>query len=244
MSRTFIEGLWDLVFPPLCIHCKKLLSPSDKRWQLCPDCRRLLVANRPPFCLSCSRPLTDLTALFCPTCAHHPRHFDRAWAAAVYTKTMGELLHKFKYGQKTALRHFFFHLMTSFIRTYHLPTAKWDLIIPIPLYPSRKRERGFNQSELLGELLSQSLGISMATSVLKRVRPTIYQAKVTQKERWTNIAGAFRMKSPVAVAGGNILLIDDLLTTGATSSEAARVLKAGGAVSVDVLTLAIATERH
>lgn len=244
MSQGLFTGLWDLVFPPLCIRCRQFLNPADKKWQLCSTCRRRIVLNRPPFCQCCSRPLPDPFSLLCKTCQHAPRHFDRAWAATLYNEEMSHLLYKFKYGQKTALRHLFAELILSFIETYHLPRDDWDLIIPIPLFPSRQRERGFNQSEFLARLLSNRLAIPLVADHLKRIRPTRFQATLTQKERWTNLEGAFKMKSPVVVAGKNILLIDDLLTTGATTSAAASVLKISGAASVFVLTLSVATEKN
>jgi len=173
-----------------------------------------------------------------------PRSFDRAWASLLYNEELGRLLFRFKYGQKTALRHFFSEAMMSFIATYHLPIEQIDLIVPVPLHPSRQRDRGFNQSELLAERLADNFQISLSRNNLKRVRPTRFQARVSQKERWTNVEGAFRIKSPIEFAEKNVLLIDDLLTTGATSSEAARVIKAAGGQQVFVLTLAIATEKH
>ena len=115
-----------------------------------------------------------------------------------------------------------------------------SILNPIPLFSSRLRERGYNQSQLLGQIIAKKFHLNLSTNDLVRIRNTKTQALLSQKERWTNIHGAFRIKRHAKLSGKNILIIDDLLTTGATSSEAARVLKDSGAKIVGVLTLAIA----
>ena len=117
---------------------------------------------------------------------------------------------------------------------------KFDIIIPIPLHDVRLRERGYNQSKLLAEGISQRFHIKLSDKNLMRIRHTKNQAMLKQKERWTNIQGAFRIKYPGDFFNKTILIIDDLLTTGATASEAACMLKNSGAKRVDILTLAIA----
>jgi len=130
--------------------------------------------------------------------------------------------------------------MASFIREYHLDIGQFDWVAPIPLHPSKLRERGFNQSLLLAEQLCRNFDKKLRPDVLLKVRQTKNQAELSQKERWTNMEGAFRIKRSEKVSGKNILLIDDLLTTGATASEAARALKENGAQKVAVYTLAVA----
>ena len=153
---------------------------------------------------------------------------------------MKKLIHLFKYGDKTALRYHFFERMASFIEIYHLDLSHFDLIIPVPLHNARLRERGFNQAQILAQMIAEEFNIPQTLNNLKRFRLTKNQAALNQKERWTNIQGAFTIKCSGALNKKNILLVDDLFTTGATSSEAARVLKQAGASKVSVLTLAIA----
>jgi ComF family protein len=137
------------------------------------------------------------------------------------------------------LRKLLAKLMTDFIDAYRFDIHQFDLIVPIPLFPTRLRERGYNQSRLLAEELSRKYRIALSLSDLARIRPTEHQTLLNEKERWTNISGAFRIKNLLAFRGKNVLIIDDLLTTGATASEAARTLKDAGAETVGVLTLAI-----
>ena len=133
--------------------------------------------------------------------------------------------------------------MISFIREYRFDVARFDLIMPVPLSATRMRERGYNQARLLGAEIAAAFVIPLAGNHLARVRHTQPQALLDEKQRWTNIQGAFRIRNSTAVKGRSILLVDDLLTTGATASEAARALKDAGAGTVGVLTLAITHER-
>lgn len=129
--------------------------------------------------------------------------------------------------------------MRDFLQIYRLDIAQFDIIVPIPLYPTRLRERGYNQSRLLARHLAQSYHIPLSEKQLIRARNTVHQTGLSEKDRWTNIRGAFRIDSSNTFSGKNILIIDDLLTTGATVSQAAAELKKAGAETVGVLTLAI-----
>ncbi len=122
---------------------------------------------------------------------------------------------------------------------YRINIKEVDLILAIPLHPARLRERGFNQSQYLAELLSQKYRIPLSLGNLIRTQNTKNQALLGQKERFTNIQGAFRIKHSPAVKNKSILIVDDLMTTGATVSEAALTLKDAGCGRVIVLTLAI-----
>ena len=113
------------------------------------------------------------------------------------------------------------------------------MMIPVPLHPTRLRERGYNQSCLLADGISSAFGIPIVLNKLTRIRNTEPQAMLEAKNRFTNIHGAFTIKNSQGITRKNILIIDDLLTTGATASEAARILKTAGAKRVGVLTLAI-----
>ncbi len=237
------HGLLDLIYPPQCISCHQsigFISQKEKDLQLCHYCQSTIVKNTPPFCKKCSRPLKNHELSFCKICRHNPLHFDHAWAASIYTDAMKRLLYLFKYGHKTALRHFFWELMNVFSETYHLPLDAFDYCVPVPLHAARLRERGFNQSQLISQMLSETFCMPHLPHYLYRTRPTQNQARLSPKERWTNIRSAFRMKHSHIFHRKNILIIDDLYTTGATTSEIARIFKENGANKVGVFTLAIA----
>lgn len=244
MLRDLGQGLLDLLFPPICILCRQPLLPKDKTIQICSSCQGLVRPNRPPFCCHCSRPLDSLTQELCETCQDGNHDLDRVWAATIYNDTMRHLIHTFKYGSKTSLRNYFTQLLLAFIETYQLDLSCFDLILPIPLHPARMRERGYNQSQLLGDLISQEFRIPIRPDGLARTRHTRFQARLSPKERWTNIRGAFTIKNHFDLKGKNVLFVDDLFTTGATSNEAARLVKQAGATKACLLALAITRDDH
>lgn len=244
MFKHIMNVMLELVFPWSCIHCRRPLPVSSQALQLCPDCQTRLTANRPPFCRRCSRPLKASSLRVCPTCRKYRHHFDKAWGVLVYNTTMRRLLHLYKYGHKTGLTPFFTDRMENFIRQSRLPIFRADGIIPLPLAFARQRQRGYNQARLLANALSLRLQIPML-DCLERRRNTKNQARLSGKERWTNIKDAFKIKHRYSYKNKKFFLVDDLLTTGATVSEAAKVLKAAGASKVYVLTLAVAqSETH
>jgi len=229
----------DLLYPRLCLLCHAPLMNINGNYHICYQCQSKIHMNRPPFCRKCSRPTENLRGLYCPSCIKTHYYFDRAWAATLYNDTMRQMIHLFKYGNKTSLRYIFYEFITEFIDTYLIPISQFDLIIPIPLHPVRLRERGYNQSLLIAQMLSYDHTIPCETNSLQRRRNTRYQARLSQKERWTNIKAAFKINHHNNIIDKNILIVDDLLTTGATLSEAARILKAHGAAHVAALTLSI-----
>lgn len=135
-------------------------------------------------------------------------------------------------------------LVFSFLKAYQIDIGHYDVLVPVPLHPTRYRERGYNQAELIASVISQTLAIPLLPQNLLRCRHTQNQARIGRKERWTNIQGAFTIRHSKKFLNRRVLLIDDLLTTGATASEAARVLKETGAARVDVVTVAIASKKH
>ena len=237
MFKTLYTGLQDLLFPHNCLLCRTYITdPTTKI--ICSSCHHSLKINQPPFCTLCSRSLTKKDGLSgqCRHCTHHKPEFDVAYGAYQYNEPMKKLIHYFKYYGKTSIRLLAADYIKHFCHTYYININRFDLIIPMPLHPTRYRERGFNQSTLIAMSLSQHV----EKDTLLRVKNTHYQSHLGQKDRWTNITGAFKMNPLLTVENKSILLIDDLLTTGATASEAAKTLKKAGAVHVGILTLAIA----
>jgi ComF family protein len=119
----------------------------------------------------------------------------------------------------------------------HLPVPP-EIVVPVPLARARERERGFNQAGLLAARIARGLGLPAGARLIRRIRATAAQAELTAAERRTNVRGAFAVRDGVSLRGRNALLVDDVLTTGATASECARVMLAAGALTVGVLTVA------
>lgn len=241
MWNYFVEGCLNLIYPPHCLICRQYAPRQQPHELLCPSCQSKIALNRPPFCQKCSRHLKGPhPSPLCQDCVQFHPAFDFAWSACLFQEPLRSLLHQFKYHQKTQMRHLLVHLMNTFISTQHLDIAQFDALLPIPLHATRKRERGYNQSALLAQGLAREWQIPLAKHILKRTQPTPSQTHLHQKERWTNLHEAFTMKPFTSLKGRSILIIDDLLTTGATTSHAAKVLKQAGAKTVGVLTVAIA----
>lgn len=239
MLKHLLTGLYDLVYPPHCPICRKHLTFPDSDEILCPDCRDALIRNTPPFCPKCSRHLDDIGLPRCLPCRKQPHQFDFAWAACLYKDPLRELIIQFKYNQKTRLRGPLARCVRDFVQTYNLDIRQFDCIAAVPLHPVRLRERGYNQALLLAERIAAAYHIPLSVGNLVRARNTRQQTLLSEKERWTNMHGAFRINHPAGFFRKNVLIIDDLLTTGATVSEAAGALKRAGAGTVGVLTLAI-----
>jgi len=230
----------DLIYPRYCLICYTSLNNTDKK-ALCVECaEQIEFIHQNTVCYKCG---TDFgpyatSETPCQECFYHPPRFTKAIGVARYQGIMRELIHKFKYAkEKVLLDELADLLIKRWLKTNSsLPPI--DLIIPAPLYHKKLKERGFNQSELLAERLHKTLGIPLELNNLIKIKLTPDQASLDSSARKKNLIDAFQVTNPQDIDGKNILLIDDVLTTGATASEIARTLKKNGAKDVYVLVLA------
>lgn len=239
--------LLDLLYPPRCAACASRI-PESRSEDFCLPCRHELEAVQAPFCGTCGEPFTGrLSAGFsCPNCAGHPFAFDFAISAWQSEGPLREAIHRFKYQHRLHLRLALSRKLHDALADPRLAAARvpgaaetWR-IVPVPLHPRRQRERGFNQSAELARLLARFTGLPFH-GLLRRTRYTTAQAALNRQQRLANLAGAFTVtrQAPKLLAGKNILLIDDVFTTGSTAHECASVLKkSAGAARVIVLTVA------
>lgn len=156
---------------------------------------------------------------------------------ALYDGPMREYLAELKYRYRPDLGLALGELLVEWIKG-HMAFGPFDLIVPIPLHHEKLKRRGYNQAELLAKPLSKYLGIKLETDIISRQKLTESQNALDKASRHSNIQGAFRAENASKLAGARVLLIDDILTTGATASEASRILLRAGALNVKVLTLA------
>lgn len=233
---TLMHCVVNLVYPPRCAACNVKRPSENAHNFVCAGCWAAIQRTVPPFCPSCGRHTAPGGR--CGLCIRQAPRFDRAFSPCLYTGVLKDIIHAFKYKGKNYLGRPLGSLMTSFIDEYNLPLHDIDFILPVPLHPARLREREFNQSEILGAGISKRLGKKMNTAVLKRTRQTRTQTELPPEQRLKNVAGSFSITEAGAVCDTRILLIDDVLTTGATASEAAATLKDAGAASVWLFTLA------
>ena len=194
---------------------------------------------RPPFCERCGLPFEgDLTTIFeCTNCREMELHFSSARSAVIAKTVVLEAIHRFKYQRSLWFENFLADLLIREAAP-ELRGQKWDFIVPVPLHSLKEREREFNQAEILARHLSCATGISLNTKLLRRVTFTMTQTRLTRQQRSENMRGAFAVRSGVKLSGEKIVLVDDVFTTGATTSACARALKAAGAGEVCVWTVA------
>lgn len=235
-ERMAAWGGWllDVAFPPCCPACHAPVSAQDN---FCGDCFAALRQISAPQCVCCGIPFAfDAgAAMECPECVAEPPSFDSARAPLVYDAISAPLIRSLKFHDRyTGLR----RATAMMVAALGERKNEIDLIVPVPLHWRRLVMRRFNQSALMGYALSRALGIPCAPQALKRVRYTTPQMRLARAERLRNVRDAFAVPAGASVQGKRILLVDDVVTTGATVAACAVVLKKAGAVQVHVLALA------
>lgn len=235
-ARGAGAGTLALVYPPGCIACSAGVADPHG---LCPACWSRMGFITRPYCERLGTPFAiDLGGrLISPAAMADPPVFERARAVAGYDEVARELIHRLKYGDRLELARAMGAMMLLAGREL---IAEADLIVPVPLHRWRLWTRRFNQAAALGAVLAASSGKPLRTDLLRRVRRTRPQVGLSRNERAENLQGALRA-APGARAhleGRRALLVDDVLTTGATANAAARALLKAGAAQVDVLTFA------
>lgn len=240
MLRRILRSLRDILYPKTCLACKTKVQTIADEELICGKCWSEIKRNLPPFCSSCGRHLekNNLNKNICPTCIRKRLHFDHAFSPCVYDGVVKNLIHEFKYRGKDNLGKPLSKIMADFIREYNIPISYLDFIIPMPLHKTKLREREFNQAEILSRHIAEDFKKDLVSNALLRHRQTKTQTELKNNERYLNVLNSFSTDNRVNLKGKNLLLIDDVLTTGATSSEAALALKKAGAHTVFILTLA------
>jgi ComF family protein len=239
MALAKLSGLgaiFSLLYPPVCTICTEPVATGE---YLCPACDDKVVRIVPPFCTRCSEPFPGaITGEFsCANCEHRHLHFEAAVSAYRSRGIVRRVVLDFKYGKQMHLRHLLGRWLLAALDDTRLRGRHFDMIVPVPLHPARERERGFNQATLLANLLGARRS-TLTKAALERTRYTTTQTAFDRAERMENLRGAFRLRKRADVRGLRVLLIDDVLTTGSTVSECARVLKEAGASSVYAATAA------
>lgn len=226
------ELVFDILFPPLCLICKTHLPQLEKERGICGNCFSKITIHSTLFCGVCRARLPENKKIC------HKKSFYLLGAATNYDEITKNIIHQFKYQYWTRLKNILEDILKIYLENLQPGPnpfsskggstfgGKKYIIIPIPLYKDREKERGFNQAEILGKIISQILSLPMENKILARIKETQSQAKLKNWElRKENLKGSFEIKNPEKIRNANIILVDDVYTSGATINEAAKILK-------------------
>ncbi|MDE6361570.1 MAG: ComF family protein [Clostridia bacterium] len=218
-----------------CIVCDSELQEKSK-YGLCEECKSKLRFVGDRICKKCGR-LQLNEADYCLTCKEHKRQFDFARSCVVYDDVAKEIVRGIKFGGK---KYFAKYIANFLVEKYQsaFDGVDIDVVIPVPMTKKGKVARGFNQSWEIAKRFAETVGLTADDKIVAKIKDTQEQATLGGKEREENILGAFEVKSQEAVEGKSVLVIDDVMTTGSTASEIARVLKEANAKEVYLMTFA------
>ena len=225
-------------YPETCQLCQEQPS-SVAEGLICAECQKQVRPLQKPFCQRCGLPFAGeiSTEFQCANCGDVELHFSSARAAVVFSGVMLEVIHRYKYQQALWFEPFLANLLVR-AAVPALSARKPDLIVPVPLHPVKEREREFNQAGRLAAHLAAALEVPLNEKALRRVSFTVTQTALSRKDRAANMRGVFAVAPGVRLDERRIVLVDDVLTTGATTNACAKVLRAAGAAEVCVWTVA------
>lgn len=223
-----------MIYPEVCPICSNSLRSWESK--ICQSCWQTLCELKKPQCPLCGGELPLFSNLrLCQSCRGRRHFVDHAWSLYAYNESLRKIFHLIKFKQKCSLLRVFRPEIQRFVEETSLP--RLDSLVPVPLDRKKKWERGFNQSAILAQMLAISLHSPMI-QVLRKRALTPPQSLLTKTDRLRNILNSFSAASPDLLRHKDILLVDDIYTTGATVNECARILKENGARTVSVFTLA------
>ncbi|MFW6415469.1 MAG: ComF family protein, partial [Thermodesulfobacteriota bacterium] len=221
-----------------CIACGQVWRTKDLKYDCCPECRTELKPLQDGFCPGCGTVYTapGESVYLCLDCRQNPAPWSRLGFFNIYSGMLKNLIIDFKFNSNLGLSRLLQRLMHMAYKLHHWESPP-DVLVPVPLHPRRLRQRGFNQSREMAERIAAKEGVGMLPSALNRVKHTKSQVGLSREQREKNLTEAIEINSKY-LSGKNVLLVDDIYTTGATTSACAHVLNLAGAKRVDVLVLA------
>ena len=227
----------NLFYPALCQACGGKMPKWDRH--LCENCLKKIEMRQPPFCIKCGKRLSveSSTITICKDCKISAPYFDRAGSACYYDGILKELVYNFKYKKITSLGEEFAKIIINFMKINNLGNLA-EIIAPIPMHPKRLFKREVNHADILAKNIAKKLNIHYSGKLLKKIKETAVQTGLGRQKRIKNILGSFSIQNSSIAENKNILLVDDLFTTGSTVNECAKLLRKAGARYIEVIALA------
>lgn len=244
MRRIFdsVGYYFNILFPQRCPICSAQIK-AFSRGSICPGCWAKAKYVRPPFCAKCGRPLrlqfdlAETPDYLCGDCRRRTLYFHKARGAFEYEGVVREAIHLFKYKKIIGIA----REMSLFSANHFgvlFPDERFDLMVNVPLHRKRLMDREFDQAWAVAKELGNILSIEARNDLMSRIEATPPQTSMAREDRLKNVKGAFAAIKPEVIEGKNLLLVDDVMTTGATVNECAKTLLKAGAAQVSAFTLA------
>ena len=230
-----VPVLIDALFPRRCPVCSGIVVPRGRL--ICPDCLKKLSFVKSPVCKKCGKEILNETAEYCFDCTRHRHSFEYGTALFNYDDILKKSMAAVKYKNKREYLDFYGEAALYFCGD-RLKAMGADVLVPVPVHPSRLRSRGFNQAEVLAQRMAERLSLPVCTDILKRDKKTEPQKGLTPQERLKNLEKAFTA-APVPERIKSVILVDDIYTTGSTIEACTRVLKQAGVKKVYFFTVCI-----
>ncbi len=225
----------DLLFPRRCPVCDGIVMPKNRL--ICQKCMKRLSFVKGPVCKKCGKEVINAQAEYCLDCARHKRTFEYGMALINYDENAGRSMAKIKYKNKREYLDFYGDAICARYEKL-IRRMEAEVLVPVPVHPSRKRERGFNQAEILACRIGERLGIPVCPRMLVRNKKTIPQKGLDPGGRLKNLEEAFGA-GEVSPGVKGVILVDDIYTTGSTIEACTRVLKKTGVKNVYFLVICI-----
>ncbi len=232
--HAMMKKVLDYVYPPRCPVCDEVLPPGI---DICEGCTKEAVTITEPICKKCGKPIESREREYCSDCLEKQHVYRQGRAVFLYRAGIKKSMYRFKYSNRREYAQFYARYAARLHGSWVLKN-RIEVIVPIPMYPGKKRRRGYNQAEIFARALGKEFGIPVDAGIVKRIRNTVPQKALNDKERQRNLKNAFQL-APNIVKYSQILLVDDIYTTGSTMDAVAAVLLSGGAQNIYYICISI-----
>ncbi len=235
----FVMGLLHILYPKRCPICDSIIGGPvfSREYPICRECKEAVEYAAEPVCKKCGKPLTDERKEYCGDCAKRPHSFSQGKALWVYKDSVKASIYRLKYGNR---REYGKSYAQELVRQYGrwIERKEIQAVVPIPLHKKRKRQRGYNQADIIAREIGRLTGLPVYSGLLVRCVDTRPQKELNDRERKENLKKAFRLNGDTGELR-RVLLVDDIYTTGSTVDGAAEVLKGAGIREIYVLSVSI-----